>query len=36
MSDLDTLSYYLDIKVQQSTVGITICEGAYAKKLTGP
>ena len=33
MSDLDVLSYYLDIDVQQSTTGITICQGAYAKKL---
>ena len=32
MSDLDVLSYYLSIKVQQSTSGITICQGAYAKK----
>ena len=33
MSDLSALSYYLGIEVQQSTVGITICQGAYAKKL---
>ena len=33
MSDLAVLSYYLDIEVQQSTAGITICQGAYAKKL---
>ena len=33
MSDLGVLlSYYLGI-VQQSTTGITICQGAYAKKL---
>ena len=33
MSDLDVLSYYLGIKVQQSTAGITICQSAYEKKL---
>ena len=33
MSDLGVLNYYLDIEVQQSTVGITICRSAYAKKL---
>ena len=33
MSDLGVLSYYLGIEVQQSTTGITICQGAYAKKL---
>ena len=33
MSDLGLLSYYLDIEVQQSTNGITICQGAYVKKL---
>ena len=33
MSDLGVLNYYLGIKVQQSTAGITICQGAYAKKL---
>ena len=33
MSDLDVLSYYLGIEVQISTVGITICQGAYANKL---
>ncbi|XP_022956268.1 uncharacterized protein LOC111458020 [Cucurbita moschata] len=33
MSDLGVLSYYLGIEVQQSTIGITICQGAYAKKL---
>ena len=33
MSDLGVLSYYLGIKVQQSTTSITICQGAYAKKL---
>ena len=33
MSDLDILSYYLDIEVQQSTTGITICQSAYLKKL---
>ena len=33
MSDLAVLSYYLDIEVQQSTAGITICQSAYAKKL---
>lgn len=33
MSDLGVLSYYLGIEVQQSTTGITICHGAYAKKL---
>ena len=33
MSDLDAVNYYLDIEVEQSTTGITICQGAYAKKL---
>ena len=33
MSDLGVLSYYLGIEVQQSTAGITICQGAYVKKL---
>ena len=33
MSNLGVLSYYLGIEVQQSTIGITICQGAYAKKL---
>ena len=34
MSDLSVLlNYYLGIEVQQSTAGITICQGAYAKKL---
>ena len=33
MSDLGVLSYYLDIEVQQSTAGITICQSAYAMKL---
>ena len=33
MSDLNVLSYYLGIEVQQSIAGITICQGAYAKKL---
>ena len=33
MSDLGVLSYYLGIEVQQSTAGITIFQGAYAKKL---
>ena len=33
MSDLGVLSYYLDIKVQQSTADITIYQSAYAKKL---
>ncbi|XP_023521510.1 uncharacterized protein LOC111785335 [Cucurbita pepo subsp. pepo] len=33
MSDLGILNYYLGIKVQQSTTGITICQNAYAKKL---
>ena len=33
MSDLGVLSYYLDIEVQQSTAGITICQGVYTKKL---
>jgi hypothetical protein len=33
MSDLDALSYYLGIEVQQSRDGITICQGAYAKKI---
>ena len=33
MSDLDVLSYYLGIEVQQNAAGITICQGAYAKKL---
>ena len=33
MSDLSMLSYYLGIEVQQSTASITICQGAYAKKL---
>ena len=31
--DLGVLSYCLGIEVQQSTAGITICQGAYAKKL---
>ena len=33
MSDLGVLSYYIGIKVQQSTAGIIICQSAYAKKL---
>ena len=33
MSDLGVLNYFLSIKLQQSTAGITICQGAYAKKL---
>ena len=33
MSDLGMLNYYLGIKVQQSTTSITICQGAYVKKL---
>ena len=33
MSDFGVLSYYLGIEVQQSTAGITICQGAYAKML---
>ena len=33
MSDFGVLSYYLGIEVQQSTVDITICQSAYAKKL---
>ena len=33
MSDLGVLNYYLDIEVQQSTTGITICQSAFAKKL---
>ena len=33
MSNLGMLSYYLGIKAQQSTVDITICQGACAKKL---
>ena len=33
MSDLGALNYYLGIEVQQSTIGITICQGVYAKKL---
>ena len=33
MSDLGVLSYYLDIEVQQSTAGITICQGANEKRL---
>ena len=33
MSDLSVFRYYLGIKVQQSTIGITICQSAYAKKL---
>jgi hypothetical protein len=33
MSDLGTLSYYPGIKVQQSRDGITIYQGAYAKKI---
>ncbi|XP_023539464.1 uncharacterized protein LOC111800112 [Cucurbita pepo subsp. pepo] len=33
MSDLGVLIYYLSIEVQQSIADITICQGAYAKKL---
>jgi hypothetical protein len=33
MSDLSALSYYLGVEVQQSRDGITICQGAYAKKI---
>ena len=33
MSDLGVLNYYLGIEMQQSTAGITICQGAYAKNL---
>ena len=33
MSDIGVLSYYLGIEVQQSTIGITICQSVYAKKL---
>jgi hypothetical protein len=33
MSDLGALSYYLGVEVQQSRDGITICQGAYAKKI---
>jgi hypothetical protein len=33
MSDLGALSYYLGIEVQQIRDGITICQGAYAKKI---
>ena len=33
MSDLDVLSYYLGIEVQQNSTGISICQSAYAKKL---
>jgi hypothetical protein len=33
MSDFGALSYYLGIEVQQSRDGITICQGAYAKKI---
>ena len=33
MSDLGVLIYYLSIEVQQSTADITICQGAYVKKL---
>ena len=33
MSNLGVLSYYLGIEVQQSIADITICQGAYAKKL---
>ena len=33
MSDLGSLSYYLGIEVQQSVDGITVCQGAYAKKI---
>ncbi|XP_023536261.1 uncharacterized protein LOC111797484 [Cucurbita pepo subsp. pepo] len=33
MSELSVLSYYLSIKVQQNSTGISICRSAYAKKL---
>jgi ribosomal protein L6P/L9E len=33
MSDLGPLSYYLGIEVHQSKQGITISQGAYAKKI---
>jgi hypothetical protein len=33
MSDLGVLSYYLGIEVLQSRDAITICQGAYAKKI---
>jgi hypothetical protein len=33
MSDLDVLSYYLGVEVQQSRDGITIYQGAYARKI---
>jgi hypothetical protein len=33
MSDLGALSYYLGVEVQQSRDVITICQGAYARKI---
>jgi hypothetical protein len=33
MSNLGVLNYYLGIDVHQSEDGITICQGAYAKKI---
>jgi hypothetical protein len=33
MSDLGALSYYLGVEVQQSRNEITICQGAYVRKI---
>jgi hypothetical protein len=35
MSDLDLLSYYLEIEVKQGTDGISLCQSMYVRQARG-